>query len=105
MTPAEKKYSCIHEELIQDHSLQLKTLEAEIEFKKEKIDDLKTSVENIENKLDQLIQKSQQDDFNIDNRVTKVENTLNVLKWVTGIGLTSIGTAVTVITLLLTILH
>lgn len=98
-------YECIHEELLQDHSLQLKELETEVGFKKEKIDDLKGSITLIDEKLDNLIRQSERDDFDIDKRVTSLENTIKVLKWVLGIGLSSIGAAIAVITLLVTIIH
>ena len=98
-------YECLHEELLQDHSLQLKELETEVGFKKEKIDKLQQSVEKIDEKLDNLIRQSERDDFSIDKRVTSLENTIKVLKWVVAIGLTSIGTAVTIIGLILTLIH
>lgn len=96
---------CLHEELLQSHSLSLKELETEIGFKKEKIDGLKDSVDAIDEKLDQLILKSERDDFDIDKRVTSLENTIKVLKWVLAIGLSSVGTAVAIITLMLTVIH
>lgn len=96
---------CLHEELVQNHSLKITELETEIQFKKEKIDKLQESVEKIDDKLDQLIRQSDQKDFDIDNRVTQLEATQNTLKWVIGIGLTCIGTATTVLAFLMTIMH
>jgi len=67
--------------------------------------EIKRDIEKMDTKLDQLILQSERDDFNIDNRVTKLENTQNVLKWIIGIGLTCIGTAIAVLTLFLTALQ
>ena len=98
------EYKCLHEELLQSHSLSLKELEREVQFKREKIEGLKDSVDAIDEKLDKLILKSERDDFNIDKRVTSLENTIKVLKWVLAIGLSCVGTAVAIITLMLTVL-
>ena len=83
MSPAE--YECCHEELLQDHSLQLKELQTEVKFKKEKIDALQDSMEKIDKKLDKIIERSEERDSDIDKRLTSVETTVKVLKWVTSI--------------------
>ena len=82
---SESKYECMHEELLQNHSLELKELETEIKFKKEKIDNLQDSMEKIDEKLDRLIERSEEKDNDIDKRVTALESTVKVLKWVTTI--------------------
>ena len=79
------EYECVHEELLQNHSLKLAELEKEVEFKKEKIDQLQTSMEKIDKKLDKIIQRSEEKDNDIDKRVTSLETTVIVLKWVTGL--------------------
>ena len=78
-------YDCHHEELIQEHTLQITQLEKEVEFKKEKIDALQDSMEKIDKKLDKIIQRSEEKDNDIDKRVTSLETTVIVLKWVTGL--------------------
>ena len=83
MTPIE--YQCIHEEQLNHHSLQIAELEKEVEFKKEKIDQLQKSMEKIDKKLDKLIQRSEEKDNDIDKRVTSLETTVKVLKYVTGL--------------------
>ena len=83
MSPIE--YECHHEELLQDHSLKLTELEKEVQFKKEKIDQLQKSMEKIDKKLDKIIQRSEEKDSDIDKRVTSLETTVKVLKWVTGL--------------------
>lgn len=99
------EYECHHEELLQEHNMKLIELEKEVQFKREKIDGLQESMEKIEEKLDTLIRQSDQSDFNIDTRVTQLETTLKTLKWVVGIGLTCIGTAVAVLAFVVTIIH
>ena len=79
------QYDCHHEELIQEHTLQITQLEKEVEFKKEKIDALQDSMEKIDKKLDKIIQRSEEKDNDIDKRVTSLETTVIVLKWVTGL--------------------
>lgn len=81
----EAKYECVHEELLNSHSLKLTELEKEVEFKKEKIDQLQQSMEKIDKKIDKLIEQSEQKDNNIDKRVTSLETTVKVLKWVIGL--------------------
>ncbi len=81
----EAKYECVHESLLQDHSLKLTELEKEVEFKREKIDQLQTSMEKIDKKIDKLIEQSEQKDNDIDKRVTSLETTVKVLKWIIGL--------------------
>ena len=101
----ESKYECFHEELLQDHSLKLTELDKEVQFKKEKIEDLQKTTKEINKKLDKLIRHSEQSDFDINNRVTQLETTQDTLKWVIGIGLTCVGTAVAVSAFIITIIH
>ena len=104
MSP-EGKYECFHEELLQDYGLKLKELDKEVQFKKEKIDNLQDKMEEVDKKLDKLILQSERSDFDIDNRVTQLEATLKTMKWVVAIGLTAIGTATTVLAFIITIIH
>ena len=99
------KYQCIHEELIQNHSLEITEMKSELNYKKEKIDEIKKSMKEINEKLDQLILQSERSDFDIDTRVTQLETTQKTLKWIIGIGLTCIGTAVAVLSFIVTIIH
>lgn len=98
-------HECIHEELVQDHSLQLKEIQTEVKFKKEKIDKLQKSVELVDEKLDKLILQSERSDFDIDTRVTQLETSQKTMKWVVGFGLTAVGTATTVLAFIITIIH
>ena len=101
----DNEYKCFHEELLQDHSLKLTELDKEVQFKKEKIEYLQKTTKEINNKLDKLILHSEQSDSDIDNRVTQLEATQDTLKWVIGIGLTCVGTAVAVLAFIITIIH
>ena len=83
MTPV--NYECHHEELLNSHSLKLTELEKEVQFKKEKIDQLQRSMEKIDKKLDKIIQRSEEKDTDIDKRVTSLETTVKVLKYITGL--------------------
>lgn len=77
-------YDCMHEEMLQDHSLKITALEKEVTFKKEKLDDLKKDVERIEDKLDdikqdvsEIILASKKDDDKLDKRLLKIETRLS----------------------------
>ena len=83
MTPP--NYDCIHEELLQDHTLKITELNKEVQFKKEKIDKLQDSIEKMDTKLDRIIEQSEQKDNDIDKRVTSLETTVKVLKYITGL--------------------
>lgn len=72
-----------HEEQIQNHSIQIKALETEIQFKKEKLDDLKRDNERMEQKIDdikesvnEIILASKKDDDKLDKRLLKIETRL-----------------------------
>lgn len=107
MTPKKTKnnYVCIRDKQLTHHETDITELKARADFKDVRIMEIKKDIEKMDTKLDQLILQSERDDFNIDNRVTKLENTQNVLKWIIGIGLTCIGTAIAVISLFLTALQ
>lgn len=107
-----KKYTCIKEKQVQKHETDITELQVKANFKEEQIKELKTDIEKMDKKIDVLIEsfnnfkdESHKDDFNIDNRVTKLENTQNVLKWVVGISLTVISTLIAVMGFLLLHIH
>lgn len=102
------EYNCIHEELLQNHSLQLKEHETELHYKKEKLDEIKEDNKRMEEKIDdikdcvnEIILASKRDDSQLkeiiakqDNRITALETTNRTLKWVTGIGLSAAGVGI-----------
>ena len=102
------EYNCLHEELLQSHSLQLKEHETELHYKKEKLDEIKEDNKRMEEKLDdikecvnEIIIASKRDDSQLkeiiakqDNRITALETTNKTLKWVIGVGLTGLTAGV-----------
>lgn len=79
----------MHEELLQDHTLQIGQLETEVGFKKEKIDAINMKIDKLEEKLDQqdekldkILNKSIESDNDIDKRVTSLETTVKIIKYV-----------------------
>ena len=86
---AKPEYICIHEEKFQEAETKLSHLESSMEFKEEKIDQLVMDFKKMDEKLDKITENihqlqldSAKDDLNIDNRVTQLETTVRVLKWV-----------------------
>ena len=112
MTAKKVDYNGIRENQVNQHEVDIAELKTRIEFKHERIDELKKGMEEMNKKLDkidhclsELQLQSERDDFNIDNRLTKVENTIHVIKWALGLGLTAVGTAITVLAFIITIIH
>lgn len=106
------EYQCIKEDQLVKQEVDIAELKTRVDYKHQRIDELKQKIEEMDKKLDKidgclskLEMESKTDDFNIDNRLTKVENTLTVLKWVSGIGLSIIGTAVAVLGFIMTVMH
>ena len=75
---------CLHEEQIMKQSLVIERLGVELEFKREKLDDLKEDNKRIESKIDKLgddfnnkfnefINTSNEKDDKLDKRLTKIE--------------------------------
>lgn len=106
---AKQEYVCIHEDKFQEAETKLTYLESRMEFKEEKIDQIIMDFKNMDKKLDkitdnihQLQLDSARDDFNIDNRVTQLETTVRVLKWVSGFLVSVVVMALTLATFMLT---
>ena len=113
------EHDCIHSELLQDHSLQLKEHETELHYKKEKLDELKEDNCRMEKKIDdikdcvnEIILASKRDDSQLkeiiakqDNRITALETTNKTLKWIVGIGLSGLSVGVTFLAFLITHIH
>lgn len=84
------EYDCVHESLIQSHSTDIQSLKTRADYKDKRIDELYDKMEKMENKIDTInenvntiMMKSVQGDSEIDKRVTSLETTVNVLKWLT----------------------
>ena len=112
MTNDSTPVTCFHEEEFQTHGRKITELETKAEYKERMIKDLKKEIKELNDKMDNLsndvneaIKKSITGDNDIDRRVTSLETTQKTLKWVIGLGLTCIGTAVTVLAFIITIIH
>lgn len=77
-TPPE--HICLHEEQIQGQSRAIERLDAELEYKKERLDELKEDNKRMEEKIDdikdcvnELILKSKTDDEILDKRILALE--------------------------------
>lgn len=112
-------HECLHEEQILGQSRAIERLDAELEYKKERLDDLKRDNEKIQKTLNEInkcvnniVLASKRDDDKLkaiinkqDNRITALETTNSTLKWVIGIGFTSLASVVGLLTFFITHLH
>lgn len=83
-------YVCIEKDNITSHSERIAELEARANYKHERIEQIILDQKRMEDKIDhiaetvnQLQLQSVKDDTDIDKRVTSLETTVRVLKWVT----------------------
>ena len=105
---AVKEYECLHEDLIQDHSIQIKGLETRADYKDKRIDELYDKIDKMEEKLDvlnsnvnKLILQSNQDDKNLEVRLTKIETDMKNQKEESQRRMTWIGIGFTILTILI----
>ena len=103
---AAKEYDCIHEDLIQGHSVQIKGLETRADYKDKRIDDLYEKIDKMEKKLDEvnnnvnrLVLQSSQDDKNLEVRLTKIETDMKNQKEESQRRITWIGIGLTILTI------
>ena len=92
MTDAKDPYICIHEDEFQKHSRKIAELETRADYKEEMIREMKQQMKELNDKMDKLsedvnkaIKESIKDDSDIDKRVTSLETTVRVLKWIVGL--------------------
>ena len=109
-------YTCIHEDQIIGQSRKIERLDAELVYKKEKLDELKKDNERMDKKLDEIkncvnkiILASKGDDDRLkdiineqNNRLTALETTNRTLKWVIGVSVSALGVCIAGIALVLT---
>ena len=79
------------EQKVDEHSIQIKELQDEVDFKRWKIDSLIEKIDNLTTVVHQIQLNQMKDDNDIKNRVTSIESMIGTLKWVTGIGLSVLG--------------
>jgi uncharacterized coiled-coil protein SlyX len=83
-------YVCIHEKRLGQAENRITELETRADYKDKRIDelnenikDLKVVISSFDENLNNFLLKSVQDDNHIDKRVTSLESTVHVLKWIT----------------------
>ena len=101
---ATNNYVCIEEDRITK-------LETRADFKDQKIENIEQKIEKMNEKLDEIVEnqhqmllKSVQDDNNLNQRVTALESSQSTTRWLLGIGFTVVGTAIAVLSFLITIM-
>ena len=110
MTSKITNHTCIKEDQLQDHSVQIKGLETRADFKDKRIDELNTKMDKMEEKLDELnanvnklvLQSSQQDN-QLEIRLTKVETDMENQKLEAQRRTVWIGIGLTILTILINI--
>ena len=78
-----------HEQQIQENSRQIAELQTRAEYKERRIDELYSKIEKMEDKIDninenvnKIVQSSIESDNKLEQRLTKLETTVKVLKYV-----------------------
>jgi len=108
-------HECIHEEQIQGQSRAIERMGAELNYKKERLDELKDDNKRMEKKIDEikdcvdkLVVKSQTDDSKLDKRLTAIETEQKVIKEMqeknrsdTNLKIALVGLIIAILTLLL----
>jgi len=106
------EYMCIREKQINKHDADIAELKTRAEYKERQIIELGDNMREMNQKLDyirdglqDLKLQSMQDDSDIDNRVTALENTVKVLKWVSATALSVLGVLIAVLSFAMMHLH
>ena len=108
-------HECLHEEQIQGQSRAIERMGAELNYKKERLDELKDDNKRMEKKIDEikdcvdkLVVKSQTDDSKLDKRLTAIETEQKVIKEMqeknrsdTNLKIALVGLIIAILTLLL----
>ena len=85
------------EKKIEEHTVQIQELKDEVDFKKWKIDSLIEKIDNLTTVVQQIQLNQIKDDNDIKNRVTSIESMISTLRWVVGIGLSSLAVIVAIL--------
>lgn len=85
------EHICPHEKEFQSYGKKIAELEAYANYKHKRIDELiedqkkmDSKMDKIDDKIDKIMMKSIQGDNDVNQRVTSLETTVKVLKWVMG---------------------
>ena len=102
---------CCHEDEIQTHSRKIEALEVRANYKEKMIDSLNEKMEKMDKKLDDIVDtvnqiklESNNDDTNLELRLTKIETEQQLQKDLTTRRLTMIGLGLTVLTIVLNVM-
>lgn len=108
----EKKYVCVREKQISKHESAITELQTRANYREEQIKQLNENMKEMSKKLDEIKDdlselkiQSLQDDSDIGKRVTALENTVKVLKWVSGISLTALSVFIAALSFAMMYLH
>ncbi|MBE6508240.1 MAG: hypothetical protein E7Z77_02375 [Methanobrevibacter sp.] len=89
MAAKKSEYTCIKDETIQNISRKTAELETRANYKDERINQIISDQKRMEEKIDHIAEavnnlqlQSLKDDKDIDKRVTSLENTVQVIKWI-----------------------
>ena len=81
------EHNCIHEEQIQNQSRIIERINAELNYKKERLDELKEDNKRMEEKIDdikecmdKIVLKSTTDDSKLEKRLVAIETEQKVMK-------------------------
>lgn len=112
MGSEDQQLSCMRDKQISRHESEITVLKTRADYKEDRIEELTSSMKDMSDKLDEikdsvqlLTLQSAKDDANIDKRVTALENTVKVLKWVCVTAISSLGVVITVLAFAMTHLH
>ena len=102
--------NCCHEDEIQTHSRKIEALEVRADYKEKMIDSLNEKMEKMDKKLDDIVDtvnqiklESNNDDTNLELRLTKIETEQMLQKDLTTRRLTLLGLGLTVLTIVLNV--
>jgi len=86
------EHSCPHEEEFREYGRKIAEIESHVNYKDKRIDELisdqkkmEDKIDKIGDKLDTIMLKSVQGDNDNDKRLTSLETTVRVLKWIVGL--------------------
>ena len=81
------EHNCLHEEQIQNQSRIIERLDAELGYKKQRLDDLKEDnrrmeekIDDIKDCMDKIVLKSTTDDSKLEKRLVAIETEQTVMK-------------------------
>lgn len=104
-------HDCIHEDMLLSHNRTIERLDAEMDYKKEKLDDLKESNRRMEEKIDEIkesvneiILKSTADDDKLDKRILAIETELQVQRDITNKNRSDFNTKLTIVSVIFIVL-